>query len=227
MGTLKQKTAMEKPRNPAPIRPDDPGADAAAAREKRALRAALLARRRALAPAEAAARSARVLERVRALPAWASARQVLAYMPVRGEVDVAPLVEELWARGVRVLLPRCRPGQPGVMDVACAPDLAVLRPGAHGIAEPDPDACPAEAAPAPDLVLVPGVGFDRRGLRLGFGGGFYDRFLAGLGRPGPLLLAPCYAFQLLEALPADPWDIPVDVIITEEETLWPRPPQRG
>lgn len=216
---------MEKPRTPPPAAPDAPGSggETAPGGDKKALRAALLARRRALAPAEAAARSARVLARLRALPAWAGAREVLTYMPVRGEVDVTPLMAELWARGARVLLPRCRPGEPGVMDVACALELAVLRPGAHGIAEPDPDACPAEAAPAPDVVLVPGVGFDRRGLRLGFGGGFYDRFLARLGRPGPLLVAPCYTFQLLDTLPADPWDVPMDVIVTEEETLWPRP----
>lgn len=207
---------MENPRHTAPGGPT-PARDA-----RSALRAALLAQRRALPRAEAAARSAQVLARVRALPAWATAREVLAYMPVQGEVDVAALVEELWARGARVLLPRCRPGEPGAMDVACTTGLADLCPGAFGIAEPDPHACPALDAPRPDLVLVPGVAFDRRGQRLGFGGGFYDRFLAGLGRPGPLLAAPCFGFQLVAELPAEPWDVPVDVIITEEQTLWTR-----
>lgn len=191
--------------------------------DKPALRSEILARRKALAADEIAALSARVCGRIRALPAWAEAREVLTYMPVQGEVDVAGLLAELWARGTRVLLARCRPGERGAMDLACATCLEDLRPGTYGIPEPDPDSCPIIEEAAPDLVLVPGVAFDRRGFRLGFGAGFYDRFLGGRdgGKgAGPLLAGPCYGFQLLPAVPRDPWDVPVDVVITEEETLW-------
>ena len=188
--------------------------------DKNDLRAAMLSRRKALSGAEAEALSARIAARIRAMPPWAGAAVVLAYMPVQGEVDVRPLLDELWARGTKVLLPRCRAGEPGVMDLACATCVEDIRPGAYGIPEPDPDACPAEGEARPDLILTPGVAFDRKGFRLGFGGGYYDRLLAGPDLAGALTAAPAYGFQVVEALPADPWDKPIHCVITEDETIW-------
>lgn len=188
--------------------------------DKNSLRAAMLARRRALSGDRVSGLSARILDRVRALAAWDQADVVLAYMPVQGEVDVRPLLDELWARGARVLLPRCRPGEPGAMDLACPACAGDIRPGAYGIPEPDPDACPAEPEARPDLVLVPGVAFDRKGMRLGFGAGYYDRLLAGPGMAEALWAAPAYGFQVVQALPRDPWDKPVHCVITEDETIW-------
>jgi 5-formyltetrahydrofolate cyclo-ligase len=69
------------------------------------------------------------------------------------------------------------------------------------------------------MALIPGVCFDRRGYRLGFGGGYYDRLLATDGMKRPLILGIGYAFQLVESLPVQPWDMPVDIVCTEEE-LW-------
>jgi 5-formyltetrahydrofolate cyclo-ligase len=194
-----------------------------AGQDKAALRSELLARRRQLPKDEAALRSARIRVRLRALPAWGLAREVLLYMPVRGEVDVAPLLTELWERKVRVLLPRCRPDAPGELDLACCTCPEELAPGAYGIPEPAPDTCPALASCGPDLVLVPAVGLDRSGVRLGHGAGYYDRLLARPDMAGALLAAPAYGFQVLNRLPADPWDRPVDVILTEDETLWTAP----
>ncbi len=191
-----------------------------AANPKAALRAELLARRRSLPPGEAELLGARICGRLRALPAWARAREVLLYAPVRGEVDVLPLLAELWKRGGRALLPRCRPGGAGELDLACCTCLEELAPGAYGIPEPDPGACPALEDFAPDLALVPAVGLDRSGVRLGHGAGYYDRLLARPGMAGALLVAPAYGFQVRDRLPADPWDRPMDVIVTEDETLW-------
>lgn len=188
--------------------------------DKAALRAELLARRRGLPPDEVARLSERILERLRGLPAWRDAREALLYVPVRGEVDVTPLLNELWARRVRVLLPRCRPGVRGVMDLAACGGLDELVPGSFGIPEPRADACLGAGDCAPDLVLVPAVGLDRKGNRLGHGEGYYDRLLARPDVAGALLAAPAYAFQVRDSLPADPWDRPVDLIVTEDETLW-------
>lgn len=191
---------------------------------KNALRRRIMARRGALSPAEIKEASAHILNRLHTLPAWDEAREVLTYMPIKGEVDVTPLLDELWQRGVRVLLPRCRPGERGIMDVACATCMDDLAPGMYGIPEPSPDACAALPDAEPDIVLVPAVAYDRRGFRLGFGAGFYDRFLGADARQregkGPLLIGPCYDFQLVDELPDDPWDVPVHAVITENETLW-------
>jgi len=191
--------------------------------DKAALRAELLTRRRGLTANEVARLSARIIGRLRDLPAWRDALEVLLYMPVRGEVDVAPLMNELWARGGRVLLPRCRPDSPGVLDLACCGGMDELVPGSFGIPEPLAEACLAPGDCAPDLALVPAVGLDRRGVRLGHGAGYYDRLLARPDLPDTLLVAPAYAFQVRDSLPADPWDRPVDVIVTETETIWTAP----
>ncbi|MEW5774696.1 MAG: 5-formyltetrahydrofolate cyclo-ligase [Thermodesulfobacteriota bacterium] len=188
--------------------------------DKAALRSELLARRRALPADQASRLSSRILARLRELPAWRSALEVLLYAPVRGEVDVSPLMHELWERGARVLLPRCRPGSEGELDLACCACPDELAPGAFGIPEPDPAACPALEYCGPDVVLVPAVGLDRQGVRLGHGAGYYDRLLARPDLAGALIVAPAYGFQVLDRLPADPWDRPVDVIVTENQTLW-------
>jgi len=187
---------------------------------KHLLRRELIARRAALPEGERRALSAAVLDRLRATEGWAKAATVLTYMPVKGEVDATPLLEELWARGARVLLPRCRPDEPGVMDVACASCMTDLTPGMYGIPEPNPAICAAVLNASPDLILVPGVGFDREGYRLGFGAGFYDRFLSGGEAPRAALYGLAYGFQVVDALPRDPWDVPVHAVITENETLW-------
>lgn len=190
--------------------------------DKAALRSALRARRLELPGDRAARAGARILARLRELPAWRNAVEALLYMPVRGEVDVTPLLDELWDRGARVLLPRCRPGRRGELDLACCTGMEELAPGAFGIPEPHPDACPALDDCVPDLVLVPAVALDRQGMRLGYGAGYYDRLLARPSLESALAVAPAYAFQVVDRLPADPWDRPVDVIVTEDETLFPR-----
>jgi 5-formyltetrahydrofolate cyclo-ligase len=180
----------------------------------------MLVRRKTLDPGQAKAAGAAICERIRSLAAWNQADEVAAYMPVQGEVDVLPLIEELWARGARVLLPRCRPERTGEMELACPLGLEELTPGAFGIMEPTPEACPAVRACEPGLVLLPGLAYDRKGMRLGFGGGYYDRLIASGILGDALLAAPAYAFQVLEEIPSDPWDRPVSLIVTERETIW-------
>jgi 5-formyltetrahydrofolate cyclo-ligase len=190
---------------------------------KKELRRELLARRRALAPAEVQSLSLAVAAHLRTLGRWRTARCVLAYWPVHNEVDTRPLIAELWQRGAVVLLPRCRPDEPGRMDFACVSCAEELEPGLHAIPEPNPS-CRAvgEAGPEtlPDLVLVPGVGFDREGHRLGFGGGYYDRVLGSPLLARALSVGLCYGFQVLDALPLGELDRPVEAVCSEDGFLW-------
>ncbi|GFK93348.1 5-formyltetrahydrofolate cyclo-ligase [Fundidesulfovibrio magnetotacticus] len=188
--------------------------------DKAALRRALLARRDALpsgAGSHAGARAAALLE---ALPRWREAREVLVYLAFRGEVDCSGIMEALWRRGARVLAPRCRPGERGVLDVACVSCLEELAPGAYGILEPDPNRCPALHAFAPDAALIPAVAYDRQGARLGFGQGYYDRLLARPALRDTFLVGLAHPFQVLDTLPTDPWDRPVHAVVTPEEVLF-------
>lgn len=185
--------------------------------DKSALRKAMLARRSALAPGEVRAASLRAAVLVETLGAWRQAREVLIYLAFGGEVETTALLDALFGRGVRVLAPRCRPGQAGLLDVACLTCLSQLAPGAYGIPEPHPELCPALDDFSPGAALIPAVAFDRRGGRLGFGQGYYDRLLAGPEFEKTFLIGLAHGFQVVDALPVDPWDRPVHVVVTDED----------
>ncbi|SOB58681.1 5-formyltetrahydrofolate cyclo-ligase [Pseudodesulfovibrio profundus] len=187
--------------------------------DKQILREEMLAKRQALPKEEILEASECALEMIRTLAEWKNAQEVLIYWPIRGELDVRPLVTELWQRGCTVLMPRCRPDAYGEMDIACATCEDELVPGPFSIMEPDADKCPPVTDCRPDIAFIPGVCFDRLGYRLGFGGGYYDRLLATNSMAKTLKIGMSYTFQLVPELPQQPWDMPVDIICTEEE-LW-------
>lgn len=187
--------------------------------DKQKLREKLVERRAALSKEHICNSSQGALELIRTLAEWRNAREVLVYWPIRGEVDVRPLTTELWQRDCRVLMPRCRPDTYGEMDIACATCEDELIPGAFSIMEPDSVKCPPVETCSPDLAIIPAVCFDRRGFRLGYGGGYYDRLLATDQMQNTLKIGLGYNFQLVEQLPTQPWDMPVDIICTDEE-LW-------
>jgi 5-formyltetrahydrofolate cyclo-ligase len=96
--------------------------------------------------------------------------------------------------------------------------MEVLRPGAWKILEPHPERCPVVAVEEIDLIFVPGLAFTRTGGRLGRGGGFYDRFLAGM-RPGAMKVGVCFHAQLAGELPMEAHDHEVGVVVTEREVI--------
>jgi len=173
------------------------------------LRARLRAERAALAPAEVRAASAAVCRWLDRLPVLDGAQHVAVYAARRGEIDPAQTAERLHARGARVAYPRVD-GERLVFHAARVGELAL---GTYGIPAPRPDA-PAIALDACEVVLVPGVAFDRDGHRLGQGGGYYDRALA--GSPRTLRIGLAHSFQLLDGLPRQEGDEPVDLIVTPD-----------
>ena len=180
------------------------------AEEKRLLRARVRRTLSALTP-QARAESDRLLRR-RFLerPETAAARTVLLYYGMGTEVDTAPLLLSLLSAGKRVALPRCT-ARPGEMEARLiAPDTCLYR-HRFGMLEPG-EACPLLAPEEIDLVLVPGLAFDRAGYRLGQGGGYYDRYLPQC--PGKSL-ALCREAVLFEALPREEHDRPVGLVLTE------------
>lgn len=154
---------------------------------------------------------------VTSLPCWAAADTVLAFAAMPDEPDTAVLLRCALADGKRLLLPRVR--SKTEMDWVEIPDLNLLRPGAYGIPEPPAElpACDTAACRAP-LALVPCLAAARDGVRLGRGGGYYDRFLAHY-KGARLLLCP--EAVLTDTLPCEPWDIRFapEEILTEKGTL--------
>ncbi|HKK32903.1 MAG TPA: 5-formyltetrahydrofolate cyclo-ligase [Desulfomicrobiaceae bacterium] len=189
------------------------------AESKAAIRKRLLTRRRALSADEIREKSLRILDNVCSLTAWTTARRILLYLPINGEVDTWPLLRTVWAEHRTALLPCCRSGEPGIMDIFEVQNEEQVKPGYCGIPEPDRSCCRLVEECIPDLAVIPGVGFDRQGYRLGYGGGYYDRFLAGQRTTRTLLAGLGYGLQLVKALPREPWDMPMDLIITETGIL--------
>jgi 5-formyltetrahydrofolate cyclo-ligase len=178
--------------------------------EKAALRRAMLERRRDAAFSGAGeAAAARFLEAV-ALPAR---RPVAAYWPMGDELDPRPLMRALHGAGFPVALPVVvARGQPLIFRV-WTPGLALL-PGVFGTRAP-PEASPSVA---PEALIVPLLAFDPDGFRLGYGGGYYDRTLRLLRSRGrPLAVGFGFAVQEVAAVPREPFDEPLDWIVTERE----------
>jgi 5-formyltetrahydrofolate cyclo-ligase len=153
----------------------------------------------------------RLVERFLALPEVRRARTIMLFSSFGSEVPTGSLIERLHARGVMVALPRIE-GE-ALLPVPYAPGDPTTRtafgPEPMGGATLDPTSI--------DVVGVPGVAFDRSGRRIGYGGGYYDRFLRGLPA---FTVGLVFGFQVLdEDLPAGRFDLPVDAIVTEEETI--------
>lgn len=180
---------------------------------KRRLRRAMQAQRRALGAGPRAVAGEAVARRVQATPEWSAAERVALYVALPDELPTDALLRAVLGSGRTLLLPRAV--GTGV-EFAAQRDLGRLVRGRSGVAEPAPDA-PAERLAPGDLVLAPGVAFDRGGGRLGRGIGAYDRALAAGPRPPCFGLA--FAFQLVDAVPVAPHDQRVDAVVTELEVV--------
>jgi 5-formyltetrahydrofolate cyclo-ligase len=156
------------------------------------------------------------------LPELLSARVLLAYCALPNELDPAPAIWRLRKRGVRVAYPRIE--APGVLGMHFVDHELDLVPGPFGLAQPSEHAPRAQHAQV-DAVILPGVAFDERGNRLGYGGGYYDRLLP-LLRPDCRRVGACFDEQVLEEIPAEEHDATVDVVVTQTRIIRPDTPRR-
>jgi len=182
---------------------------------KAALRRAVLLRRDALPGGERALLSGRIVAAILGLPTYQEADAVLAYASFGTELQTDGLLRRVLDDGKALVLPRVERGGLGLYEVR---DLAMdLAPGTWGIREPRPDRCLSADPGRVGFALTPGVAFDRRARRLGYGGGFYDRLLAGGLPEGTPLVSGAFEVQIVDEVPTDPHDASVDFVITEKE----------
>ena len=184
--------------------------------QKRRLRAEALRNRDRLSPAEHEAKSARIVRRLIGLPVYRDAGTVSAFVTFRSEVDTRVLLEDLLKAGRTVAVPRVT--GPGEMEFHRLADPGRdLAPGTWGIPEPDPRLERVDPG-AFDLVIAPGAAFDARGFRIGYGGGYYDRYLRRL-RPDCAVLSPAFELQVVPRVPTEPFDEAVDLVVTEDRVI--------
>jgi len=180
-------------------------------RAKPALRRRLLAARTALPPAELARRAAALGDVAADLPLLASARCIAAYVSVGAEPGTGPLLDARRAAGVRVLLPVLSAGRS--LDWALDEGPKRLLPGPACLLQPAGTRLGSAAINCAEVVLVPALAVDHAGHRLGRGGGYYDRALS-LLPAATTVLAVVYAEEVLDAVPVEPHDHPVDGALT-------------
>jgi 5-formyltetrahydrofolate cyclo-ligase len=191
--------------------------------EVRAARRRLRQQRLALsAPARTAAERA-IRATLARLGVFRRGAHVALYLPMRGEVNLEPCLETAWRRGTSVYVPVIVSHRRRQMLFAPWIDGAARRTNAFGIVEPG-SVAGARPAVGLDVVVLPLVGFDAAGNRLGMGAGYYDRALRRRRERGPawrrpLLVGVAYSFQQLPMIPASPWDVPLDVVVTERGVI--------
>jgi len=180
------------------------------------LRQAALSQRRALALTDCLAWSRSIQSRAMGFSYYRAARAVGLYSPVQNEVETSAILQHALTSNKKVFYPKLSlAGSAGLARINAAAELVV---GRHDILEPagadfiTPGDCDSL------VIFIPGLLFDRRGNRLGRGGGWYDRVLGELGNDG-IFVGLAYEFQLVEKLPAESWDRRVHFIITEKNQI--------
>lgn len=173
---------------------------------KQELRRSIREQKRAMTPEDIESRSAKLGELFAASEAYRNAKTIYGYMPYNQEVRTVPMLERALKEGKRVAVPKCYGNE---MKFIYLTDLRQVEKGYAGIPEPIADEPVADDETA--LVLMPGLAFDPQGHRIGYGGGFYDKFLA--QEPNHPTLALCYEFQMLPHLDTEEFDIPVDTVL--------------
>ena len=174
--------------------------------DKKELRRSIRERKRAMTEEEIVSRSEKLAQLFYASEAYRSAKTVYGYMPYNQEVRTVPMLEQALRDGKKVAVPKCYGSE---MKFIYLDDLTQVEKGYASIPEPIADAPIADDETA--LVLMPGLAFDPQGHRIGYGGGFYDKFLS--AEPNHPTLALCYEFQMLPALETEAHDIPVDYVL--------------
>ncbi len=174
--------------------------------DKNALRQHIKALKRAMTQEQIQAASQRLGELFVQSQAYQNATTIYGYLPYNQEVRTVPMLQKALEDGKKVAVPKCCGEE---MRFIYLEDLSQVEKGYCGIPEPIADGPVAQDPRA--LVLMPGLAFDKEGHRIGYGGGFYDKFLA--SEPGHPTLALCYEFQMLDKLDTEAFDIPVDTVL--------------
>lgn len=180
------------------------------------LRRRILDRRDSIPPEERHRTSAAILKNLWKINAFSSAKNIMLYVNFRSEVETLPLIEECNQRNIQVTAPLTITKPPRLVPYPITDPEKDLRPGYCNIPEPDQERLTAWDPTEIDVVLLPGSVFDRHGGRLGYGGGYYDRFLA-QEAPQALRIALAFEIQVVDKVPVLDHDIAMHYLVTEKK----------
>lgn len=184
---------------------------------KRDIRKKIFAERKLVSDEQVEAWSREITKSVVSLPEFQKAQRIMAYADYNHEVITRFLIEEAWKAGKEAAVPKVVGKD---MEFYLLRDFSQLEPGYYGIPEPvRGERTDWEEA----LMIMPGVAFDRKNHRVGYGGGFYDRFLE--KHPKIQRLAVAFSFQMMPEVPVEPTDIFPQILVTETEVLYEKEEQ--
>jgi 5-formyltetrahydrofolate cyclo-ligase len=201
---------------------------------KKKIRARLLRKRDSITPELKVQKENAIKKRLFALKEYKRANSLLAYVSFRSEVDTTGFLQDVINSGKKLVLPVVD-SRNKVLMLYEVKETTELEDGYMGILEPGVRENREVSLSDVDLVIIPGAGFDLKGNRLGYGGGYYDKLLAGIRdqesgvskkeltpkpqRPGPFLIALAFEEQLEDKIPSEPHDIKMDIIITDNRLI--------
>ncbi len=185
---------------------------------KKKLRETIQDRRDSLAPIERKKRSKIIAEKFFLTENYRNSNNILLYYPFRSEIDTTIIIKKALRDGKKVILPRV--GEKGLELFFIANISGQLEKGSYDIMEPIPESCSRAKITDIDLIIVPGVSFDRKLNRLGYGGGFYDRLLQKINRKVKKISL-SFELQITENIPVFEHDARVDLLITESDIYYP------
>lgn len=180
--------------------------------EKSTLRSEMRANRLNLTDEEFVEKSKRIAEIILGMPQYKEAERIMAYLPLQGEVNIKHLFGPLWEAGKELYVPVCEGQDHGVMQAALYKKKSITTITKQKVEEPvfaryiDPEDL--------DLLLIPGLAFDRQGHRLGYGGGYYDRFFHRLSEKA-VKIGVTFELQVFDEIPYETHDQFLDGLITE------------
>ena len=174
--------------------------------DKKTLRKRIREQKRAMTQLQIETASEKLVQMFLNTELYRDAKTIYGYLPYNQEVRTEPILQRALADGKRVAVPKIYGDE---MKFIYLPDLSQVASGYAGILEPIADEPVGDDPTA--LVLMPGMAFTKEGYRIGYGGGYYDKFLA--AEPNHPTIALCYDFQMVEQLPTEEFDVPVDMVL--------------
>jgi len=203
-------------------RKEDKGDIPMGAETRQKLRKQILAGRDRLTTGDRHAKSISIAEKVWSLPGMEGWKTLFVYVSFRSEVETLELIHRCLAQGKRVAVPLVDNARAAMIPLRITDPEQDLKPGYYGIPEPDPQKTDLVAGQEIDAVILPGSVFDTGGGRLGYGGGYYDRFLVN-DAPQACRIGLAFEMQLVEAVPLEPHDQCLDYLVTEKRIITTTP----
>ncbi len=184
---------------------------------KKALKEEIFGKRKALSKEDVEEKSEKIKESLYSLPEFKKAKNILFYVSFNNEASTVDMIKELLDNGEKnIIVPFVEKNNP-MLQLSELKNFNDLEPKTFEILEPKKNKIKKIEADKIDLIIVPGIVFDKNGHRIGYGYGYYDRLLEELNNAVKIGL--CYGFQLVDKVPKEQHDIPVDIIVTEKRIL--------